>query len=307
MNQRECELVIAIAREGSISRAAAKMYMSQPALSLFLTRLESALGARLFVRTANGLKPTYAGERYIRTAEKIVKLCGDFEVEMCEISRMHRGRVHVGATVHLGSYVFPLLLPKYRECYPNIEVLITEKRSSGLEQALAHNEIDIALMHMPFSGVEADYEVIAEDPFVLVVAKDSPAAEHIYEKNGELYLDPRSCSGEKFVLAYPTQRVRQVSDRILAQAGIVPDISFMTSSVETAMRVASVGIGLTLMPRSYISLFTCPRTPYFCRIEEQYDASWTFVAAYPRDSELSNPAREMIRILKEIYHGINRI
>ena len=103
-------------------------------------------------------------------------------------------------------------------------------------------------------------------------------------------------------MAYPTQRVRQVSDRILAKAGITPDITFMTSSVETAMRVASVGIGVTLMPQSYISLFTCPAPAHFCHLEDVYEPWWTFVAAYPKDSELSGPAMEMVRILRETYH-----
>ena len=301
MNQRDCELVLTIAREGSISKAAAKLYMSQPALSLFLNRLEGSLGAKLFSRSANGLKPTYTGECYIRTAEKILKLCNDFEVELCNINSLHKGKIQVGATVHLGSYVFPMLLPKYKELYPNIDVLITESRSADLEKSLAHNDVDIALMHIPFHSVEADYEPIARDPYVMVVAKNSPLIQHIYEKDGKPYIDPRLCADEKYILAYPSQRVRQVTDQILARAGVTPDITFMTSSVETAMRVASVGIGITLMPQSYISLFTCPAAPYFCHLEDSYEAWWTFAAAYPKDSELSKPAAEMVRILKEIY------
>ena len=129
----------------------------------------------------------------------------------------------------------------------------------------------------------------------------SPLVQHIYEKDGKPYIDPRLCADEKYILAYPSQRVRQVTDQILARAGVTPDITFMTSSVETAMRVASVGIGITLMPQSYISLFTCPAAPYFCHLEDSYEAWWTFVAAYPKDSELSKPAAEMVRILKEIY------
>lgn len=301
MNQRDCELILAIARERSISRAAARLYMSQPALSLFLTRLEAQLGVRLFTRCANGLKPTYAGECYIRTAEKILKLCGDFEVELCKINSLHKGKIQVGATVHLGSLAFPLLLPRYRERYPNIEVLITESRSADLEKALAHNELDIALMHMPFQSVQAEYEVIARDPFVMVISRESPLCRHIYEKDGSLYIDPTLCADEKYILAYPSQRVRQVSDQILSKAGIVPDITFMTSSVETAMRVAGAGMGITLMPRSYIGLFTCPSKPYFCRIEDRYEAWWTFVAAYPKESGLSGPAAEMVRILRESW------
>lgn len=302
MSRRDCELVLTIAREKSISKAAAKLYMSQPALSLFLNRLESQLGTKLFIRNASGLKPTYTGECYIRTAEKILKLCNDFEVELCNISTLHKGKIQVGATVHLGSYVFPMLLPRYKDRYPNIEVMITESRSADLERALAHNDVDIALMHTPFQSVEANFETIARDPYVIVIAKNSPLARKIYEKNGRSYIDPRLCAKEKYILSYPSQRVRQVTDQILSKAGITPDITFMTSSVETAMRVASVGIGITLMPQSYISLFTCPEEPIFCYLEDSYEAWWTFVAAYPKDSELSGPAAEMIRILKEIYY-----
>lgn len=301
MNQRDCEQILAIAREKSISKAASKLYMSQPALSLFLTRLEASLGTKLFSRGQNGLIPTYAGECYIRTAEKILKLCNDFEVELCEISALHKGRIQVGATVHLGSYVFPLLLPRYKERYPNIDILITESRSAELESALAHNELDIALMHIPFRSIEADYELIAKDPYVIVISRKSPLIQYIYEKDGKPFLDPKLCSDEKFVLAYPSQRVRQVTDSILLKAGVTPDITFMTSSVETAMRVASVGVGITLMPQSYISLFTYPEEPVFCSIEDEYEAWWTFVAAYPKDSELSAPAAEMVKILKDIY------
>ena len=136
----------------------------------------------------------------------------------------------------------------------------------------------------------------------MVIARSSPLAQHIYEKDGIPYIDPRLCADEKYILAYPSQRVRQISDKILDKAGITPNITFMTSSVETAMRVASVGIGITLMPQSYISLFTCPVTPYFCHLEEYYEAWWTFVAAYPKDSELSGPTAEMVKILQEIYH-----
>lgn len=77
--------------------------------------------------------------------------CADFQTELCSINTLHKGKFQVGATVHLGSYVFPLLLPRYKERYPNIEVLITESRSADLERALSHNELDIALMHTPFS------------------------------------------------------------------------------------------------------------------------------------------------------------
>ena len=88
-----------------------------------------------------------------------------------------------------------------------------------MERALSHNELDIALMHTPFRSVEADYETIARDPYVVVIAQNSPLASHIYEKAGEPYIDLRLLADEKYILAYPSQRVRQVSDRILSRSG----------------------------------------------------------------------------------------
>lgn len=76
MNTRELEYILAIAKEKSISKAAEKLYVTQPALSLFLTRLESQLGTPLFIRGASGLIPTFAGERYIQMSRRCSRITG---------------------------------------------------------------------------------------------------------------------------------------------------------------------------------------------------------------------------------------
>ncbi|MDO4267102.1 MAG: LysR family transcriptional regulator [Eubacteriales bacterium] len=300
MNTRELEYLLMIAKEQSISRAAEKLYVTQPALSLFLTRLESGLGTELFSRTQAGLLPTYAGERYISMAQKILKNYRDFEQELCEINMLQRGRLNIGASAHIGSLVLPQVLPAFNRLYPNIEVSIHEGSSKVLEQLLEENAIDAALMHLPLKTA-ANYTEIKRERYVMAFSRDHRLNQFTYEKPGESYpfIDVKAAAGEKFVLSFPWQRVRQISDRILEKAGIEPEIILTTSSVQTALRFAGVGLGVTFLPETYIQLFQNTYDPIFCYMEDIYEAGWTFVIAYPRGVSLSGPARAFVDLVRD--------
>ncbi len=303
MNTRELEYILAIAKEKTISKAAERLYVTQPALSLFLTRLENQLGTPLFSRTAAGLIPTYAGERYILMSQKVLKDYRDFEQELCGISALTMGRLKVGTSAHIGSYVLPQVIPLFNRTYPNIEVSLYEGSSQVLEHMVGGSELDVALMHLPLKDVQANYTEIARERYVMAFAGNHPLAAKLYHKESGKYpyIDPREAAGEKFVLSFPYQRVRQISDRILKNAGITPDIILTTSSVQTALRFAGVGLGVTFLPESYIQLFRCTHAPVFCYMEDQFEAFWTFIIAYPRDTALSGPAQAFIRMTEETY------
>lgn len=303
MNTRELEYILEIAKEKSISKAAEKLYVTQPTLSLFLTRLENQLGIPLFSRTAKGLLPTYAGERYILMCQKVLKEYRDFELELCDISTLHMGRLKVGTSAHIGSYVLPQVIPLFNQAYPNIEVTISEGSSQVLERMINGCELDVALMHLPFKDIEANYTEIAKEPYVMAFAREHPLAGKLHRIRGKKYpfIDPREAAGEKFVLSFPYQRVRQISNRILQNAGITPNIILTTSSVQTALRFAGVGLGVTFLPESYIQLFRCTHKPVFCYMEDRFEAYWTFVMVYPKDAALSGPAKAFIQMAKATY------
>jgi DNA-binding transcriptional LysR family regulator len=303
MNLRELLYITTIAEEKSISKAAKKLYVAQPSLSQSLQKIENALGTKLFRRTTDGLKLTYAGERYLNSAAKIISIYEDLEKEIYDINAMRKGRLVIGTTIYLGAYVLPLVLPIYKEMYPNIELSIVEFNSTELEQLITGGKIDISIMHLPIQSDAICYDTLSIDRFLLSVPPNHHLNALSYTKEGSNhpYIDLQHTAGEKFILSDPSGRIRQVTDVILKNANINPNIVLVTKSIETAKRLSAVGLGITLVPESYSKMFLSSYVPNYYYIEEKYEAYWTLVIAYHNERYLSKPAKEFIRIAKGFF------
>lgn len=303
MNTKHLEYIMMIEQERSISKAAKKLFMTQPALSTFLAREESAVGLPLFERSSEGLVPTYAGECYLTMAKEVIKLNRRLSQELCEIEKSYRGRVTIGTTVHIGTCVLPELISTFQQYYPNIEINIIEGSSHILETEIERGNVDLALMHLPLRQGNADYVEIARERYVMTFSKTHALYSKIYYKEQERYpyIDVREARNEKFILAHPNQRVRQVSDEILFNAGFIPEIALMTSSVHTALDLAGIGLGVTFLPESYIHLFNRRYDTVFCYMEDEFRGFWSFAVVYPRHIQLSKPVEKLIEITRAIY------
>lgn len=301
MKLRELLYIRTIAEEKNISKAAEKLYIAQPSLSQSLQKIENTLGTKLFQRTTDGLKLTYAGERYLDSATKIISIYEDLEKEIYDINDMRKGRLVIGTTIYLGAYVLPLVLPIYKQIYPNIELSIVEFNSTELEQLITGGKVDVSIMHLPIQSDTICYKTLSIDRFLLAVPPQHRLNNYGYSKeDGNYpYLDLKLTDKEDFILSDPSGRIRQVSDVILRNANITPNIVLVTKSIETAKRLAAVGLGIALVPESYSKIFTSSYEPRYYHIEEKYEDYWTLVIAYHNEHYLSKPAREFIRIVEE--------
>lgn len=91
MNRSDLEKIVAIAEEGSMAKAAQRLYITQPALSKCLNRVEEELGEPLFLRRPNGLTLTYSGECLVQRAYQILRMYRDLETDFCDLNEMRRG------------------------------------------------------------------------------------------------------------------------------------------------------------------------------------------------------------------------
>lgn len=306
MTERELLYVKTVAEEKSISKAAKKLFLTQPSLSACLQKIETVLGTKLFKRTNTGLLLTFAGERYYQIATDILKIYSDFEIEVSDINNLKKGRITVGITVYLATYLLPLVLPVFKAKCPNIEVYIVERNSTELDHALLSGEIDFAIMHtFPFNehtgNQNTDIYPLFKDPLMLVTQKDHPLRHHAQEADGLEYplIDLTLFADEPFVMLNHEQKIRQVVNLILGKADIDPQIALTTKSYETARRLACQGIGVTFVPRQYLEIFPGNYHPDYYHLDEKYSPYWTMCVSVQKKAYISRASQLFIKMVTE--------
>ena len=149
MDLKELTYLVVLAEEGSISKAADRLFMAQSSLSQFLQHAEGELGVALFLRTGRGIRPTSAGAQFI---ERLRRLLADYErakAELLESERLLGGKVTLGISSFRGRRMLPRILRRFYERYPNVQVAILEANSMKLEEYLLAGLADIAVIAMP--------------------------------------------------------------------------------------------------------------------------------------------------------------
>ena len=270
MNDRELLYIKTIVETKSISEAAKKLFIAQPSLSQALQRIENSLGTPLFIRHQSGMMLTLAGEKYYKAANEILNIYNDFTNEITYINDLKRGRVTIGIGNFIGTYLLPKIVPLFKEDYPNIDICIREEISSVTEQELLNGSIDFAIMHIhPLKHNKLiKYNILDKDPFVLVTKKNHPLSKYKKDNKDNLYpkIDINVFRDENFIMIEKGKGIRLVSDIILDNAKMNPNIILTTKNYETARRLASTGYGVTIIPQEYISIF-----------EGQYDADYYYI------------------------------
>ena len=305
MTSRELLYVKTIADEGSITRAAQKLFLTQPTLSHCVSTIEKQLGTRLFRRTSGGLALTYAGERYYRMACEVLRVYAAFESEISEESELLRGRIMMGVTNYLAADLLPRVLPRFHREHPGIELRIAEETTGELERSLLRGKLDFAIMHTGAGdGASEDpgltHEVLSRAPFYIAAPPDTP---YVAAPRGDQpfpELDPARLDGEPFLMVNKGQRIRHVADRVLAQAGVTPQIVFESRNYETLRRLAAQGMGYAFVPRQYVGLLGGEDyRPQYFTIPETYAAYWELSVVTLKDAYLSRAARAFLRSFRE--------
>lgn len=121
MNPKHAQYMLTVYQEGSITSAAKKLYVSQPSLSQMIKLVESNLGTPIFNRSTDPLTLTYAGEKYIEAAQKILAINSNLEREIEEIKDEEHGKIRLGIPVQRGLKVLPAVLPRFYQDYPYVD------------------------------------------------------------------------------------------------------------------------------------------------------------------------------------------
>ena len=246
MTLNELRYIVAVARERSFGRAAAKCFVSQPALSVAIQKLEEELGAPLFERGKSEVTITPVGERIVEQAQKVLEETARIR-EIAQAGRNQLvGLLKLGVIYTVGPYLLPDLIPALHARAPQMPLDIEENLTENLETGLRTGQIDAAIIALPFqpSGIVTDF--LYEEPFQVVVpqghkwakrksiAPDELPAEHT------ILLNVGHCFRDQVLDACPEL------NRADAQVT-------RTNSLETVRNMVASGLGVSVLPRDALT------------------------------------------------------
>ncbi len=298
MDLKEFEYVLTINEERSFSKAAKRLYISQPSLSQYINRLEGQLGVTIFDRNTIPLSLTYEGELYIKAIKNIINIIENLQKNFDDITELKKGRINIGLTPSKANNPLPVILPIFKKKYPEIDIIITEATSSELEDMLLKGAVDVCMMNLPIKAKGISFEPIMKEDIYIAAPPDfvpktiSDAVPYPKIKISELEKEP-------FILLHPDQRLRQVADKVFDFANIKPKIMLETRSIETALRLSASGMGFSFVPESFIKFSDLTNHPKYYSIEEK-DINWTLVVAYRENVYRTKAVDAFAKIVKEI-------
>lgn len=182
LSLEQLEMFCAVVRSGSMSRAAALLHVSQPAISQQIRALEAEFGTQLLVRTHRGVEPTPAGDALVRYARRILVLGRSLRAEIEALREAAAHRLVVGATPVIGGYALPCTIYLFRRRYPDARIDLVIANTTEVLQRLQDGLLHMAVIEGPLpSDVSLQdhwaTQVLTEDTLVLVTPAKGPLAE----------------------------------------------------------------------------------------------------------------------------------
>ena len=149
MTLKDLEYFTAIARERSITRAAASLYVAQPALSQCLQKIEKETGVELVIRSSSGVVLTSEGQCFLEFAERVLQERLVLSQKIRDVENAENGEIRLGFTGTQATYVLPYILPDFQAKHPGITITLVEANSPDIEEKLLRHEVDIGILHPP--------------------------------------------------------------------------------------------------------------------------------------------------------------
>ena len=247
INPRTMLYILTIALEQNFSRAAEKLFISQPSLSQHILRAEKELNVSLFRRDVTPLVPTYAGERMIAAAREFFLLEDRLSRKMEDIAGERVGRITVGASVTRGAYIIPGLFSSFKREYPEVELILKEGSNDMLLDLVFSGQADFAFV----GSADSNFEQISlrNDELLLAVPKAQPLLQSLPPDTSSVRLE--LFKNLPFILLHQGQALRNIADQIFKDHGIKPLVAYETHSYDIACQMAASGLGCTFIQVGY--------------------------------------------------------
>ena len=300
MNLKEQLYVTTLARCKTISKASEELFITQPALSVYISNLEKYLGVKLFVRTGKEFVLTYAGEEYVKRARIMLQLKEEFQQIVHDITSSYESKLRLGIQHRRAVGLLRYILPRFTEQFPEVELSVREGIHSELVEMYSKNEIDLMLGIFNEEFPDSEYVDVMDERVLVVLPKDHPANKLAYKNPDDrgpwLSLDLKHLDKEPFVLPTKKQSLRRSIDHIFEAVEIGPGKVTELTYFETIMGLVESGVGVGFNREGYLD-FMCPNPNlrYYLIGELDYTSK---VRIIYKKGGLTEPAAKLAQLLK---------
>jgi DNA-binding transcriptional LysR family regulator len=295
MELRQIKFFMAVAEERHFGRAAERMYITQPALSQHVRRLERELGAELFDRSARQVRLTPAGEAFLEVARRVSRQADTATVPAGRAEAGEAGGLGLGVHMPVAAPVLSVLLAHWSRMRPAVRPRLTSGRADELIDLVRRRELDVALVDGPVTDGSLSSAVVSEDQLVIVLPAD-----HRLAREDSVTFD--HLRGERFVTV-ARRSSTSLHDRFVelcGAAGLTPEITLEVDDPHLLPMAVAAGLGVGLVASVSVTGRALPGV--VCRPVADDRATIPLVAVSARDA-VSTQTQEFLHLVETLRHG----
>lgn len=313
MTPQQIEYVLAVAEERSFSKAAKKLFVTQPSLSKFIINLESSLGVPLFDRSSSPITITEAGKIFIETANQMKDLEVEMALKMGDLIGMKNGKIKIGTSPFYAANMLLKSVISFHKKYPEIQIEIREDNSTNLEEAILRGELDLMI---GTAGVDEDLfnvEELCMEKIYLAVPRESSVnkkcaeyaleAEDILSNSEKLFsaenINLNMFRKEKFIFQSEGEYASSVIRKLCRKYSFSPQVTFRTNNLDTIFLLLSEGMGAAFIPDSYIKFADISSHPVYYAINDE-ETEKHIKLIYKKNKYLSRASVAFSSTLREL-------
>lgn len=243
MEFRHLRYFLVLSEELHFGRAARRLAISQPPLSLNIRQLEESIGARLFHRNSKEVRLTAAGRAFVPAARAVLEQAAEAQRHVREVERGFEGRLRIGLVSSMLYRGLPRLLREFQRAHPQLRVVVRELSSQDQVLELAHGQLDAGFVHTQRVPPELSRQLFASEPFVCCLPAGHPLA-----RSRRLAL--RKLQDEAFVM-FSRAVSPDYYERVLAicsDAGFYPEVRHEARHWLSVVSLVAQGLGVALVP-----------------------------------------------------------
>ncbi|MGH9709497.1 MAG: LysR family transcriptional regulator [Candidatus Acidiferrales bacterium] len=289
MDLSSLQVFLTVTRERSFSRAAEKLYRTQPAISISVRKLEQWVGQPLFVRGTGAGALTEAGALLVEYAERMLNLREETKRSLEDLAGLRRGRLSLGVN-ESSIHALLLALARFRRKYPKIEIAIHRVYSRDIPREILNYRLDLGIASYRPSEPSLSAAAILRDDLTFVVYPRHKLSKH-------RSVSIRELGEEVFIAHIVASPYRERVIQLFARHHTSLRMGVELPTIESIKRFVEMGMGVAIVPRMCVQAEVERGQLIEVRIREMYFRRDLFLI-FRRDRPLSQPARAFLRLLR---------